>query len=80
MSLTDSQWDATKAYALQVRASTRESLDTMTEADLDRRVQLFGSERSVSDAFAIFGLFHFVEHLGEMADLKGMLGKKGLPL
>lgn len=77
--LTEDQWAAMKAYAAEVRAATEDTLNTISEAELDRSLTLYGQERTVGYVLANYALFHLVEHAGEMAALKGMLGKQGLP-
>lgn len=77
--LTEEQWSALKEYARHIRAATEKALDTITEAELDRPVTMHGTERTVGYVLSSYAHFHLLEHTGEMAVLKGLLGKQGLP-
>lgn len=65
-------------YRTSVRAATDAYIATLTPAELDRQVELIGSQRPVADALAIMAV-HIASHGGEIAALKGVQGLKGLP-
>lgn len=81
-------WDESKqtsltlASLLDYRASVRAATDTymarLTPVELEREVELIGSQRPVADALAIM-VVHIASHGGEIAALKGVQGLKGLP-
>jgi len=66
------------AYAATVRDATHEYLAHLTEDELDRRVNFFGTEGSVAEVLARF-VSHTACHAGEIAAVKGMQGLQGLP-
>lgn len=66
------------AYRDAVRAATDRYLADLTADELDRQIDLMGSQRPVADALAIM-VVHIATHAGEIAALKGTQGLKGLP-
>jgi uncharacterized damage-inducible protein DinB len=62
----DAVWAATDAY-----------LSTLTEQELDRKLQFAGREMSVADML-LLSASHSLGHNGEIAALKGVQGAKGL--
>lgn len=66
------------AYAAAVREATHEYLARLTEDELDRRVNFFGTEGSVADVLTRF-VTHTAGHAGEIAAVKGLQGLQGLP-
>ncbi len=67
-----------KAYKAAVQASIDAYLETLTEADLDRKVLFHGEERIVGDMLALM-VTHITQHSGDVSTLKGIQGAKGLP-
>ena len=65
-------------YRASVRAATDAYIANLTPTELDRQVELIGSQRPVADALAIM-VVHIASHGGEIAALKGVQGLKGLP-
>ena len=71
---------AFREYARLVYAATEAYIAGLSTADLDRKVQTgFVGEQTV--AFVVSNIlgWHVAEHTGEIAALKGVLGRKGLP-
>jgi uncharacterized damage-inducible protein DinB len=77
--MTAATWDLVKQYTAEVRAETLAYIDGLSEADLDREVQLYGNTRNVAYVLSNYAFFHILQHQGEMAALKGVMGKKGMP-
>lgn len=59
-------------------AATKQYLEQLTEAEIDRPVTMFGQPSTVGDMLIMI-LNHALCHLGEVAALKGVQGCKGLP-
>lgn len=70
---------AFREYAAAVMAAAEAYAETVTPAELDRQVTLFGNQRSVSRVLATL-VGHGCCHAGEIATLKGAMGVKGLPM
>ncbi len=67
-----------RAYEQAVRADTAAYLATLTPAELDRKVNFAGRERTVGGVLVML-VGHILSHAGEIAALKGVQGCKGLP-
>ena len=67
-----------RAYEQAVRADTESYLATLTAADLDRKLNFAGRERTVGGVLVML-VGHILSHAGEIAALKGVQGCKGLP-
>jgi len=78
-SVTEAQWAEIKAYTAAVRASTMAYLDSATDADLAQPKELYGKPRTIGYVIANYAFFHILQHQGELAALKGVMGKKGMP-
>ncbi len=70
--------DAFQAYAKAVHAATDAYLETITTAELDRKVQVFSNERPAANVLMVI-INHAAAHAGEIAALKGAQGVTGLP-
>ena len=73
---------ALREYAQAVYAATDQYVAGLTEADLDRKIDLsaFGFEmQSLNWVLFTFVIAHAADHMGEIAVLKGIQGLKGLP-
>jgi len=66
------------AFQEAVCEATSAYLATLTPEDLDRPVDVFGSERPLATVLIIVES-HILGHMGEIAALKGVQGAKGLP-
>jgi hypothetical protein len=67
-------------YASEVFGRTASGLETVTSAQLDRRVQTpMGSEMDAASFLGAFGIVHLAQHTGDISALKGVQGMKGLP-
>jgi beta-glucosidase/6-phospho-beta-glucosidase/beta-galactosidase len=68
-------------YAKAVFAATDEFVAGASEAEMDRMVMnpIAGKEEPVAVVLGTLGLWHLQSHQGEIAALKGVQGKKGLP-
>lgn len=68
-------------YAQAVYAQTAAYLDSITEADLDRSVDLSGFGMGVQPLGVVFGLMiaNTQWHTGEIAAVKGLQGLQGYP-
>ncbi|MCO5203333.1 MAG: DinB family protein [Chloroflexi bacterium] len=68
-------------YAKAVFAATDEFIAGASDADMDRMVMnpIAGKEEPVGVVLGTLGLWHLQSHQGEIAALKGVQGKKGLP-
>lgn len=78
-SLDEDGWKTLRAYAEAVQAETTAFIATLTDADLAREMEIWGSPRTLGYLMANYAYFHLLEHTGEMAALKGTMGKKGMP-
>ncbi len=71
---------ALREYAAAVVRRTDDFLAVATDNQLRREVQSpAGGMLSAIDFLAAFGVVHISEHAGEIAALKGVMGRKGLP-
>ena len=77
--MTAVQWEVVRAYTAAVRAETLAYLDSLSDSDMDRAVELYGKQRTVGYVMANYAYFHILQHQGELAALKGVMGKKGMP-
>ena len=68
-------------YAKAVFAATDEFIAGASDADMDRMIMnpIAGKEEPVAMVLGTLGLWHLQSHQGEIAALKGVQGKKGLP-
>ena len=66
-------------YKEAVWAATNAYLASLTEADLDRKVNFAGHEVKVADMLQL-AVSHALGHNGEIAALKGVQGAKGLAI
>jgi hypothetical protein len=66
-------------YAQAVFAATDAYLDTVSDADLQKKIQTPAGEQTVEWAIATLLATHAPQHAGEIAALKGVEGLKGLP-
>ena len=66
-------------YAKEVYVATDSFLSSVSEADLQRKVQSPLGEQTIGWAIAVLLGTHFPQHAGEIAALKGVQGQKGLP-
>jgi uncharacterized damage-inducible protein DinB len=76
------KWDGAgfTAYTQAVRASTDAYLASLSEADLDRKVDWFGRRmETVAWVLSDTIFMHQPEHAGEIAALRGAMGQQGLP-
>jgi hypothetical protein len=64
------------AYTEAVQQATARYLATLTDADLDTIVDVYGQEQPRAEAL-ISIVIHNVSHAGEIAALKGLQGKRG---
>jgi hypothetical protein len=67
-----------QAYAQAVFDGVESNLATLTDAELGRGCQLFGNETTVAETIAVAS-WHTALHAGEIAALKGVHHRKGLP-
>lgn len=66
------------AYAAAVRPTVTSYISGLSDADFDRVVQLFGRDMPVSAVLTML-LWNTSNHTGEIAALRGIAGKTGLP-
>lgn len=78
--LNEIMWDkhTLQSYARAVTESITAYLETFTDAELIRPIQLFGRDTTVGDTLTLAS-WHSALHAGEIAALKGVRGEKGLP-
>ncbi len=65
-------------YQQAVQTATDAYVAALTPEELDRQIDLFGSQQPVAQALAVV-IAHTAEHAGDIAAVKGMQGIKGLP-
>ena len=71
---------AFREYAKAVYAATDAYIGSLSDADLDRKVQTgFVGEQTVAFVIGNILAWHAAQHTGEIAALKGVQGLKGLP-
>lgn len=83
----DVDWDkanmdlaAFQAYRDAVWKATDDYLNSITDADLGKEIDWFGrAKHSAAWVLADVVHAHVSEHAGEIAALKGIMGKQGLP-
>lgn len=68
-----------REYAQAVYAQTDEFLAGLSDEDVDREIEAFGSKTTIGRHVGSLGLWHVMTHQGEMAAVKGAQGLKGLP-
>lgn len=66
-------------YQQKVFASTNAYVASLTEADLDGEIELFGSKHKLGDFLTGILLGNTYVHTGEISALKGLHGAKGYP-
>jgi hypothetical protein len=67
-------------YVAEVRANTDAYLASLSEADLDRKIDWFGRRmETVAWVLSDTIFMHQPEHAGEIAALRGVMGQQGLP-
>lgn len=66
-------------YANAVFANTDSYLASLSDADLDKKIQTPIGEQTIGWAVTTLLGTHFPQHVGEIAALKGVHGLKGLP-
>lgn len=74
------QWERLHAYGRAVHTWLVDSLDELTEGDLDRPVDMTRSGLGIwkgHDLYILHGFSHVYMHGGEIACLKGLQGAKG---
>jgi hypothetical protein len=69
---------ALMAYAEAVRPTVTGYVAGLSDADLDRMVTFFGKEMPVSAVISML-IWNVANHTGELAALRGVAGKQGLP-
>ena len=65
--------------AAEQRAATLGVLANLSDADLDREIEVFGRKMSVGGALTGLLLGNTFAHTGEISALKGLHGAKGYP-
>jgi len=69
-----------RKYAQAVYANTNAYLDTLTEADLDKEMEIPGfGKNPLAYYLGIAANIHPANHVGEISALKGVQGAKGYP-
>ena len=68
---------ALQPYKEAVYASTQAYLDSLSDADLDREVDMGGNTTTVGDALTNALVGNNLAHTGEISALKGVQGSKG---
>jgi hypothetical protein len=74
--------DAMRSYARAVYAATDNYVATLTEADLDRMIDLSAAgmgQMPLGDFLAALVMGHVRDLMGEISALKGVQGAKGYP-
>lgn len=66
-------------YATKVFAETQAYIATLTDADLDREIDVFGNKMPVGAALGGPAIGNIFAHVGEISALKGLHGAKGYP-
>jgi hypothetical protein len=69
---------AVKAYADSVRTKTREYIASLSGDELDREVPFFAGPESQANILSYL-IWDLANHTGEIAAMRGLAGKKGLP-
>jgi uncharacterized damage-inducible protein DinB len=68
-----------KALLTEVHARTEAYLESLTEDDLERQIELRGHDSSLPLGWIIWHVLeHEIHHRGELSLILGMLGKEGL--
>jgi hypothetical protein len=68
-----------REYAKAVYAATDAYLSTLSDTELERKVQTPIGEQTLAWALVALLATHLPQHTGEIAALKGVQGLKGLP-
>jgi hypothetical protein len=69
-----------KEYARLAQKATDEYLNNLSDEELGRKIDFFGRrEETIGWVIADMILMHHAGHGGEIAALKGVMGKQGLP-
>ncbi|HUF54838.1 MAG TPA: DinB family protein [Dehalococcoidia bacterium] len=69
-----------REYAKAVYKATNEYLDTLSESDLDREMEVPGfGKQPMAFFLGIGALIHPANHIGEISALKGIQGMRGYP-
>lgn len=69
-----------REYAQAVYKNTNDYLDTLSDADLDREMDVPGfGKHPMAFFLGIGALIHPANHIGEISALKGIQGEKGYP-
>jgi hypothetical protein len=66
-------------YANAVFAQTDAYLGALPDSEMERKIQGPAGETTIGWMIVNILATHFPQHLGEIAALKGVHGKKGLP-
>ena len=66
------------AYAGAVQEATARYLATLTDADLDATIEVYGQAQPRAEALVSI-VIHNVSHAGEIAAIKGLQGRQGRP-
>lgn len=66
-------------YGQKVFANTDAYLASLTDADLDREIEVLGSKMKAGDFLGGILLGNTYAHVGEISALKGLHGAKGYP-
>ncbi len=66
-------------YAAKVFAKTDAYVASLSDADLDREVEIFGNKMPIGGALGGLLLANTFAHVGEISALKGLSGAKGYP-
>jgi hypothetical protein len=69
---------AFRDYARAVYAATDAYIAGVSDEDLSRIVQTPFGQQPATAALSL-GVYHFAQHSGEIAAIKGVTGRKGLP-
>ena len=78
--MTAAQWTTFREYAAAVRAANEAWLESATDADLDRVIDVpfMGRSMPVGEMLGSVAFFHILEHAAEISALRGIMGKTGM--
>ena len=65
-------------YAAAVRPTVISYVEGLSDADFDKTVSLFGQDMTIADVVTML-IWNIANHTGEIAALRGIAGKTGLP-
>jgi hypothetical protein len=71
--------DALRAYAAEVRSATKQFLDEVQPADLERELEGPRGRRPMIAVLSLMLVIHKASHTGEIAALLGSQGVRGFP-